>query len=280
MYKILKFLKWLLPHGLVLALRQRRERQKEQEAKAASDKVKLPPVKTHTLSLTRSPGLNAFSQGGEDLLLRAFSDLDQKAKGFYVDIGAFHPVAGSNTKHFYDLGWQGINIDPNPDTYALFQEKRPRDINLNIGVSDHNGTLDYYYFGPNKSINTFDAELAQKFARSFRLPSAEKRAVPVRAISEVLAEHVPKNTPIDFLSLDVEGMEKPILHNWDFENFAPRYLLVEDLTLESQNLRQVDWNRLQTSEQHQFLTSRGYVFKGKTVLTLLYALEKTSRLKL
>ena len=54
-------------------------------------------------------------------------------KGFYVDIGGYDPDYDSVTKLFYLRGWHGINVEPQPSGYRLFEEKRNRDINLNIG---------------------------------------------------------------------------------------------------------------------------------------------------
>ncbi len=34
--------------------------------------------------------------------------------GFYVDVGAHHPMLYSNTYYFYKQGWSGINIDAMP----------------------------------------------------------------------------------------------------------------------------------------------------------------------
>jgi FkbM family methyltransferase len=270
--KLVTVLKWVLPYGALLLVQKLKAKRLAARQKSQRSSTAFLPVKSITLFLTRTQNRNTASQGGEDLLLRAYSNLDQKKDGFYIDIGSFHPVSGSNTKYFYDLGWSGLNIDPNPDTKADFERLRPRDINLAIGVSDQNSTLDYYYFGPNKSINTFDAVLAKRFAKDFKLEVKEKMKIPVRAINEVLEENLPKNQTIDFLTLDVEGFELRILKAWDFEKYPPSYILVEDINLESPTLNAKDWQALEASEQHQFLVSVGYVFKGKTTLTLLYAL--------
>ena len=52
----------------------------------------------------------SYAQNFEDVLLhRVFGGQET---GFYVDVGAYHPVDGSVTKAFYDLGWSGINLEP------------------------------------------------------------------------------------------------------------------------------------------------------------------------
>ena len=62
--------------------------------------------------------------------------LYKKQKGFYIDVGAFDPNKGSNTKYLYNCGWSGINIDANPTSIEKFNLYRKRDINLHIGISE------------------------------------------------------------------------------------------------------------------------------------------------
>src|SRR3989338_356894 len=80
-----------------------------------------------------------YAQNREDLILAAF--LDGVKKGFYVDIGAAHPVIDSVTKYFYERGWSGFNIEPIKRQYELFEKQRKRDINLNCGVGAEEATL-------------------------------------------------------------------------------------------------------------------------------------------
>lgn len=67
----------------------------------------------------------------EDIILAAvFRDLE---RGFYIDVGANNPISYNVTKHFYDKGWNGINIEPLKEECDLLCNDRPRDINLNRG---------------------------------------------------------------------------------------------------------------------------------------------------
>jgi hypothetical protein len=53
----------------------------------------------------------SYAQNYEDILLgRAL----RKSEGFYIDVGANHPVFHSVTKLFHDRGWRGINVEPSP----------------------------------------------------------------------------------------------------------------------------------------------------------------------
>jgi uncharacterized membrane protein len=68
------------------------------------------------------PPILSYAQNGEDVVLsRAFADQEF---GFYVDVGACHPVEDSVTLHFYERGWQGVNVEPDRELHALFLEAR------------------------------------------------------------------------------------------------------------------------------------------------------------
>src|SRR5690349_18351333 len=75
----------------------------------------------------------SYSQEGEDMVLRRV--FEHKAHGFYVDVGAHHPMRFSNTYFFYRRGWRGINIDARPGSKREFDRARPRDINVECGVA-------------------------------------------------------------------------------------------------------------------------------------------------
>jgi hypothetical protein len=64
----------------------------------------------------------------------------------YPDIGAAHPVQHSNTFHFYERGWSGLCVEPNPEFFALYRTYRPRDRAFNLGLSPESGTLRYHRF--------------------------------------------------------------------------------------------------------------------------------------
>ena len=86
----------------------------------------------------------AYSYGGEDLILHGI--LGANARGYYVDVGAFHPKRYSNTYLFYKQGWNGINIDATPGSMAEFHRVRPRDTNLEIAISDSEETMLFHVY--------------------------------------------------------------------------------------------------------------------------------------
>lgn len=169
-----------------------------------------------------------FAQDGEDLLLDRL--LSRSPRGFYVDIGAHHPVRFSNTYLFYRRGWSGINVDAEPGSMRLFERLRQRDINIECGVAGHSGTLMFHRFNE-PALNTFDeVEASLKDRPPYRL--TERTQVAVRRLDEILNQYLPENQEIDFMSVDVEGKDYEVLDSNDWTRFRPKYVLAETLRSE------------------------------------------------
>jgi FkbM family methyltransferase len=201
----------------------------------------------------------SYSQEGEDMILRRIFGL--KNDGFYVDVGAHHPRRYSNTNHFYKLGWSGINIEPNPQSMSLFRASRPRDVNLQMGVSDQAGLLEYFVF-EEPAINTFDAELAKSRIAATPYRLLETIRVPVEPLGKILAQHLPPGREIDFLSIDVEGLDYKVLCSNDWDSFRPACVVVEALG--------TPLERAQDSDVYAFMTDHGYELIAKTFNSLIF----------
>ena len=201
----------------------------------------------------------AYSQDGEDMILRRL--FEGKARGFYVDVGAHHPYRFSNTCYFFRRGWAGINIDPNPDAIDAFRRDRPSDINVCVGVSDKAGELSFHFFNE-PALNTFDADLAAERARLPDYRLVETRSVPVRRLDDLLTEYLPRDRKIDFLSIDVEGMDLAVLRSSDWSRFRPRILLVE--------AHERTVSAIENDPINAFAITAGYRLIAKTLNTLIY----------
>src|SRR5512139_3094802 len=74
---------------------------------------------------TKFEGGSFHGEYYEDYVLS--SVLDGVASGTYIDVGANDPVENNVTFLFYERGWHGILIEPNPDFLPLYAKLRPRD---------------------------------------------------------------------------------------------------------------------------------------------------------
>lgn len=200
----------------------------------------------------------SYSQEGEDIILKKL--LGDKPNGFYVDVGAHHPQRLSNTYLFYKRGWRGINIDAAPGSMEPFRRLRPRDINLEVAVAATPRVLTYYMFN-DPALNTFDGLLARsRESAAFRI--VECRQMVTRTLAELLSEHMPPSTPIDFMTIDVEGFDLEVLMSNDWNRFAPAFVAVE---ISGQSYWQV-----RESPVYKYLDSLGYELVAKTENTCIF----------
>jgi FkbM family methyltransferase len=163
----------------------------------------------------------SYSQNREDVLLhRLFID---RANGFYIDVGACHPLFHSVTKLAYDRGWNGINIEPMPSMYQMLMRERPRDINLHMGLSNREGTSAFYEVPAAMGYSTFSRAQAEDLRRNGYV--LEERLITVSTLSQVCEKYVGQT--IDFLKIDVESCEREVLEGGDWHRYRPRVVLIE-----------------------------------------------------
>ena len=165
-----------------------------------------------------------YSQSGEDVCIDRL--LKFKNEGFYIDVGCYHPFQYSNTCLFYKKGWSGINIDAKKETIDLFNKYRKRDINLNLGVGAESGELEYFMFKQGAK-NTFSAERAKGMIEEKPNEYIGKRIVDIRPLAEILNNYINESQMIDFMDIDVEGLDLEVLKSNDWNKFRPHYVLVE-----------------------------------------------------
>lgn len=193
--------------------------------------------------------------------------LANKKIGFYVDVGAHHPKRFSNTYYFHMRGWRGINIDPNPVAYDLFMKMRSQDINLQLGIADHTGELLYFEF-EDPALNTFDESLMHERERNTPYKCIGTQCVRVEPLAKVLEKHLVCGQEIDFLTVDVEGLDLKVLRSNDWIKFRPKYVLVESLATCLDDVCK--------GELYKFMTSQGYGFFARTVNTMFF-LDNTDK---
>lgn len=201
----------------------------------------------------------SYSQEGEDIVLNRL--LDETPDGFYVEVGAHHPFRFSNTNFFYRKGWKGICIDPVPGVKELFNKYRPRDIALQIGVSNTPSVLKYFIFNE-PALNTFDLGVAKERNGLRQYKVIEEKNVPTDTLSNILDKYLPQNQSITILSVDVEGMDLEVLKSNDWSRYRPKFIVAECLTANIFDLQ----NDLVVA----YITSLGYVPFAVTGYSILF----------
>jgi FkbM family methyltransferase len=167
----------------------------------------------------------SWSQGGEDLAL--LHAIRGKSDGLFIDVGAHHPSRFSVTRHLYQMGWSGVNVDANQELINAFKKARPRDVNLCAAV----GLQPKYTFTifEEAAISTLDSEWRTKFI-SENNKIAREIEVEGRKLRSILDDFQPQQR-IDLLSMDAEGSDLQVLQSLEFETLEksrfPRWLLLE-----------------------------------------------------
>ncbi len=203
----------------------------------------------------------SFSQDGEDVVLLAFFENKKRYRGFFVDVGAHHPVRFSNTWIFYRRGWRGINIDPTPGSMRRFRLLRGRDINLEIGVGSKASSLTFFCFNE-PALNTFDPDLAKSRNTGHPYRITKEVSVPIKPLAQILDETLPQGQKIDFLTIDVEGLDFEVLQSNDWTKYPAEFVLVED-----PNFRP---DAPEGSNIYRYLKSQGYRVVATLKRTVMY----------
>jgi FkbM family methyltransferase len=206
----------------------------------------------------------SYAQNAEDVvLMRTLSAL---ASGFYVDVGAWHPTTTSVTKAFYDIGWSGINVEPQLTCLAQFEIDRPRDINLGIALSDRQG-MDSLWVPRFSALATCRSELVDPAIPDYG--DASRIDVETRTLDSVLAQYA-YGRDIHFLKIDVEGYERLVIRGSNFKEFRPWVLVIEAT---SPHTNAPTWQ-----EWEPYLLERGYHFALFDGLNRFYVRHESGHL--
>jgi len=193
----------------------------------------------------------SFSQFGEDLLLEHLLP----PKGFYVDVGAYHPVIFSNTWLFSRNGWRGLVVEPNPAMAKLHRRRRPRDIVIEAAVGSAPGEASYQ--SVSEANNNRILGVGEKAD-----PGASLSRVPVRTLSQIFREHLPAGQEVDLLCVDCEGMDLEVLQGNDWGKIKPKVVCVEGK------------DEAEEATLTRFLLPHGYRLRARAGYSLIYVNER------
>ncbi len=204
----------------------------------------------------------SFSQCGEDLIVKNVFDAIGEITPTYIDIGAHHPYKHSNTALFSVLGSNGLNVEPDPDLYPAFLAERPADINVNAGIADNPGELEFFVM-KNRTLNTFSREKANEYEKEHGVPIIEEKKIPVVSLKH-LFEKYGAGKFWDFMSIDVEGYEMPILQSHDWNGPSPKIICCETISYSTTG------KGLKDQAIIDFLCNKGYLLYADTHVNSIF----------
>lgn len=127
--------------------------------------------------------------------------------GTYCEVGAFDGVTHSNTLALEEAGWRGLLIEPNPQMAKMMRVNRSHQNNhfASIGINVDEGYFDFIIGGQYSGLREYMPD--QWVAEHLKRKNPMVR-VPCKTLHGTLLSEV------DYLSLDTEGSEYAILHDW------------------------------------------------------------------
>ena len=156
-----------------------------------------------------------------DLILK---DIFKKiSKGFYVDVGCYHPIHLSNTYLLYQKGWRGINIDLSEYSIELFDHTRNDDLNINAAVTNFDGKISFFYQKELSQISSVKKNTALKRMQGL----IKEKKIDGYKLETILTNSKYKNKRIDFLNIDVEDGDFDALCSINFDVYRPKVICIE-----------------------------------------------------
>lgn len=180
-------------------------------------------------------------------------------KGFFVDVGCFHPKKYNNTWSLYKRGWRGINIDIDAIKVEGFDIVRPEDTNINRAVSNTEDEVTYYTNGFYSLTTTLDRDFVGE-SKGY----IEKKTKAAK-LTCLIDSTKYKDTIIDFLSIDAEAHDFEVLKSLDFERYAPRLIAIET--------HKYLFPEVEQEPMYKFLIDQGYCLAAWCGHTILLANE-------
>ena len=197
-----------------------------------------------------------YSLFGEDLAALKF--FKNEKKGFYVDIGCYHPTHINNTYLLYKKGWNGINIDVSQFSIDLFKFMRPDDLNYKCAVSETKKKVNLYYQKEHSQLTSINKLTAKKFIKG----SLKKKIINSFSLEEILSWGKYKDYEIDFLDVDVEGADLQVLKGLNFSKRKPKLICVE---IHQKNFKKHKIYRFLIKKKYKLIwhVSFSFLFKRK-----------------
>ena len=194
---------------------------------------------------------------GEDLFVQNY--FRNKAKGFYIDVGCYHPLEGNNTHLLYKNGWSGINFDINHYSIKLFDFLRKRDLNIHSGISRKKSKLTMYYRKEINMLNTLDEKIAKIHFRN----GYKKKNIQVNTLNFFISKKFKKLNKIDFINIDVEGYELDALKSLNFSTYKPQLICIEIHNIKK--MYDTNYKYLKSNDVYNYLINKKYkvIWKNK-----------------
>lgn len=190
-------------------------------------------------------GITSYAQNFEDVML--WRALGRVKSGIYVDVGAQDPIVDSVSKAFYERGWRGVHVEPISAYAEALRHDRPDERVIEAVLAAESGTQIFFMI-PQTGLSTGSRVFAERhMQRGFEVQELTVRTSTLSAVFDEVGK-----LEIQWLKIDVEGMEEVVLSGWGCHTARPWVVIVEATEPNSQVPTHHKWE--------QQLQIRGYIF--------------------
>ena len=170
-----------------------------------------------------------FSEAGQDMLVKDNFFKNQKS-GFFLEIGAFDGIEGSNCYHFEKfMNWQGIAIEASPLQFEKLKKNRNCKL-MNIAIGSENKQVEFYEvvegFTQMSGINNLNFK--DSFERIKKKSNSKINKINIEC--KTFEKLVLSDQIIDLISIDIEGNESDVLKTINFDKYKIKVIILENNT--------------------------------------------------
>jgi FkbM family methyltransferase len=188
----------------------------------------------------------SYAQNFEDVMVARL--FPREYRGFYIDVGAADPVHLSVSKHFYDTGWRGVNVEPLPSFFKRLTTARPHDVNLQAVIGRTEGRRTFFEIAELPENSTSDEEVMRLLKEQGR--TVRTHDIEVVSLKDV-CERYAGGRVIDFMKIDVEGGELEVLQSADWQRFRPILLVIEAVVVNGREETWMGWEPVITEHGYE-----------------------------
>lgn len=182
------------------------------------------------------------SQAGQDKIIKECFFKDKK-KGFFIEIGAYDGIEGSNCYHFEKfLKWDGIAIEPSNIQFKKLKKNRKCKL-FNKAIS--NEIKEVEFIEVTEGLTQMSGINEKYYKKNFDfISNNEKSKIQNYNLKTITFEQVvSQGIDIDYLSIDIEGGEMDLLNSINFNNNNIKIISLENNTPVNLNFKNFFQNK-------------------------------------
>lgn len=203
--------------------------------------MNFPEISARNCNAVNEP-VKSVAQYRDDVL--AWEFFRQSRSGFFVEVGANHPVFLSQTWLLEQNSWTGLLVEPLESCCALLRAQRPNSRVWQVACSSPEKRGEAAFLISDEDVKSALAPSGT----DFKVQYAKTVTVRVMTLDDILEASGAES--VDFLSVDVEGLEADVFRGLDFKRYRPGLISVED---HAHNL-----------DSHRHLRKQGYSLVYRT----------------